>query len=83
MENIEKQLQIIICDIKSQNTTLNFSDSLDLVDDLNFNSLDMVLLIIRIEEHFNIELSSNDLQKNKFSSYKNIKYLLESKLNIK
>ena len=59
------------------------SDSIVLVDDLYFNSLDLVLLIIRIEEYFNIEITSSDLQKNKFSSYKTIKYLIQSKLDIK
>lgn len=83
MENIEEQLQTIIVEIKKQNNTVNFSDSIDLVDDLYFNSLDLVLLIIKIEEYFNIEITSSDLQKNKFSSYKTIKYLIQSKLNIK
>lgn len=83
MENIEEQLQTIIAEIKKHNNTVNFSDSIDLVDDLYFNSLDLVLLIIKIEEYFNIEITSSDLQKNKFSSYKTIKYLIQSKLNIK
>ena len=83
MENIEEQLQTIIAEIKKQNNTVNFSDSIDLVDDLYFNSLDLVLLIIKIEEYFNIEITSSDLQKNKFTSYKTINYLIQSKLNIK
>lgn len=83
MGKIEEQLQTIIAEIKNKNTTMNFSDSIDLVDDLYFNSLDLVLLIIRIEEYFNIEITSSDLQKNKFSSYKTIKYLIQSKLDIK
>ena len=41
MENIEEQLQTIIAEIKKQNNTVNFSDSIDLVDDLYFNSLDL------------------------------------------
>ncbi|MFS9191016.1 phosphopantetheine-binding protein [Streptococcus parasanguinis] len=82
MENIDEQLQTIIAEIKKQNTTVNFSNSIDLVDDLYFNSLDLVLLIIKIEEYFNIEITSSDLQKNKFSSYKTIKYLIQSKINI-
>lgn len=81
--NIEKKLQTIIRDINSQNIIINFSDTLDVIEDLNFNSLDMVLLIIKMEECFEIELSANDLQNNSLSSYKSLKQLLECKLNAK
>ena len=62
MEDINVKLKQIIRDlINSAFQTINISDSTNLIYDLGFDSITIVNLILEIENTFDVEMDSYDL----------------------
>lgn len=55
------------------------TESTDLIDDLSFESLQMVSLIAGIEEKFGIEISEDDLDIEKLRKFKNLCDVIQKK----
>lgn len=53
------------------------SANMKLIDDLGFDSINMLQLILELEEKFNISLSDDDLDIDNFKSVKSITTLIE------
>jgi len=74
---IEKKLKSII--LKS--TTLNYTenditDDSDLIIDFNFNSIDIIQLVVNIENDFQIEIEDDFFIIEAISKYNNLKIIL-------
>lgn len=83
MLNIENELKKIICKItkKSINDLDEINEETDLVMDLNFDSIEMVQLIVDLEVNFGIEIDMEDIEVEVLSKYKLLKDLIISKVN--
>ena len=53
-----------------------FNDNLDLIRDLGFDSIKFVMLLINLEEMFNISIDDDDLDLEKLSNYMNLKKII-------
>lgn len=56
----EFDLELIVNVIKEQSGETNVTPTTDVVDDLGFDSLDCVELVMKIEEAFDIEIPDED-----------------------
>ncbi|MCT0016552.1 acyl carrier protein [Lactococcus lactis subsp. lactis] len=57
----------------------NISKSTNLINDLSFDSVNFMQLIIGIEDEFDIELDDTDLQQDNLSSYDYLKNIISLK----
>ena len=57
--------------------TTSICVNMNLIDDLGFDSINMLQLILELEERFNISLSDDDLDIDNFKSVKSITTLIE------
>lgn len=74
--NTEEVISTIIKELKpDQTATINVN--LDLIDDLGFDSINMLQLILELEEKFEISISDDDLDIDNFKSIKSIIALIE------
>lgn len=82
MYNFEEQLKniIISCGKNKNITCVDINYETDLINDLSFDSLDIILLIVEIEGNFCIEIEDEDLVLDKLSSYYNLCKMINQKL---
>ncbi|GKX68380.1 acyl carrier protein [Inconstantimicrobium mannanitabidum] len=70
-----------IIDKYSKNPNYIFSDELNLIDDLNLDSLALISIVTEIEETFNIVFDAEDLDWSMFTNINNIEQLIVNKTN--
>ena len=81
----EDQIKSIIIEMVQAQIPESVNSELTLTDDLNdlgFDSIQVVNLIVTIEEQFNFEFSTTDLNLKNFQSINNIVNLLCKKMGI-
>lgn len=80
MNNIESRLmKLIIEQGKGEINGIEFSDELNLIEDLMFDSISFLELIVEIENEFGIEFDEEDIDIDSFSNYGNLRKLLLEK----
>ena len=77
----ESILKEIIYNILNKNDSVIINDKTTLIDDLGFDSIQLVSLIVEIECTFGIELDDEDLEIRKITKYGSLKQLIENKIN--
>lgn len=76
MQDIEKKLYTIIEELmKSKDVEL--SSTVCLIDDLNFDSIQLMNLIVTIEEQFGIEFNDSDMLFDNFNNLLDLCNLIE------
>lgn len=63
--------------LKRKSFSQNVTEELKLADDLGFDSLNLVELIVNLEEEFNIEIDESDLDPQNLKTVKQIYTLIE------
>lgn len=75
--NIEKEVINLLYKIKNTNISQkNYNDSLS--EKYNFDSLEFIMIISEIENHFKISLNDDDLQIDKLDSINSIITLINN-----
>ena len=74
--NTKEVILNIIKDL-SPNQNTEISPGMNLIDDLGFDSINMLQLILELEEKFDISISDDDLDIDNFNSVKSITALIE------
>lgn len=74
--NNEKIITTIIQELMPEHT-IAISVNMNLIDDLGFDSINMLQLILELEEKFNITLLDDDLDIDNFKNIKAITTLIE------
>lgn len=78
----EKKLKEIICKIAKNGVDINdINDNTLLIDDLRFDSIQLVSLVVEIEFAFNIEINDADIEVNILSQYALLKNMVERTIN--
>ncbi len=72
----EEKIKFIIENL-NPNEGGRVEDHMDLIDDLGFDSINMLQLIIELEEQFDISISDDDLDIDNFKNIKSITALIE------
>jgi acyl carrier protein len=83
MCNIEKKLTEAIVEIsggKVSETDIN--ENSNLIDDLRFDSILLIQLIVEIEEKFNIEINDEDMSFDRLTNLASLKELITKKINL-
>jgi acyl carrier protein len=70
---------IVSCGESIDISTIN--EDTDLVRDYNFNSINIIQLVVELESVFDIEIDDENLLQEKLSPYKNLIVILKNKLN--
>lgn len=83
MEHIIERLDKSIVEVTEDVTPLDINDNSDLIDDLNFNSINIISLVISLETEFDIEIPDDFLILEKLRSYRQIKELIISLVKAK
>lgn len=78
----EKLRNIIVscCDLIAVN---QINDDTDLIQDFEFDSINIIQLVVKIETEFDIEIDDDDLILEKLSLYKGLVELIEKKISKK
>lgn len=83
IETVTTDLKRVIIDIKGANISLEeIQDDFNLIDDMGFDSLKMIELIIKIEEVFNIQLDDNELEIETLSNFQKLLLLIQKKIGL-
>lgn len=77
--SIKERLKSVIYKVMDSDNRL-INDNTNLIDDLNFDSLSMVSLIVEIESEFNIVLDDEDLELELLSNMNTLTHLISEKL---
>ena len=78
--DIKDKLKKIIAEIATAKTSINeINDETVLTDDLGFDSIQMVSLIVEIESTFGITMEDDDLDIEKLNVFKHLTKMLEEK----
>lgn len=59
----------------------DINDNTVLTDDLGFDSVQIISLIVELEEQFNMEIEDDDLEIEKLTIYKNLYDIVSTKVN--
>ena len=59
---LEKKLKSLIMEYKEGVVENEITNKTNLIDDLHFDSVELIQFIVRLEEEFNIELDDDDLE---------------------
>lgn len=78
---IESKLQELIVSSGEDVDFKKINEDTDLVRDFNFDSINLIQLVVNIEKTFNIEINDEDLAIEKISQYKELVMMLEVKLS--
>lgn len=82
VDTISSQLKRIIIDIKGEIISPEeVRDDFNLIEDMEFDSLKMIELILNIEEVFNIEIDDEELEIETLSNFQSILLLIQKKQN--
>ena len=76
MENIIDRLDKAIIECNGEINALDLNDNTDLIDDLGFDSINIISLVVSIETEFDIEIPDEFLLLEKLRSYKEIKKMV-------
>lgn len=76
----EDNLKKVIIECSSNIDDIQITNSTNLIDDLKYDSMNIMQLIVELEEMFNFEFDDEDLNLEKISSYEKIKSIIESKV---
>ena len=76
--NIEKDLLNLI---KQVRPSVKFKKKLNLVDDLSFDSLDLISFFFEVQSKFEIKIPDDDIDKYKLFSLDNLCSYVEKKLS--
>lgn len=80
--DFQKKLKKIIMDVATSDVDLNeINDNTVLTDDLGFDSVQIISLIVELESQFNIEIEDDDLDIEKLTVFKNLNNMLVEKIN--
>lgn len=72
---MKEKLINIICEVKEDNSLVDkISNSTDLLNEVNIDSLQLINIILKIEDEFDIQIDFDDFDMN---SLKSIDYLCE------
>lgn len=79
--NIERKLKALIVDITTEKVDSNSIDTnTDLINDLGFDSIEIIELIVEIENEFKIEIDDDDINMNILTTYSELLNMIERKL---
>jgi acyl carrier protein len=78
---IESKLQELIVSSGQDVDLKKINEDTDLVRDFNFDSINLIQLVVDIENTFNIEINDEDLAIEKISQYRKLVMMLEDKLS--
>ena len=78
----EEELKNIIASCGDDVDITRIDEQTDLVRDFNFDSINIIQLIVQIESKFNIEIDDENLLVEKISSYKNLIDIIMEKLDV-
>lgn len=79
--NIERKLKELIVDITTEEVDNNSIDTnTDLINDLGFDSIEIIELIVEIENEFKIEIDDDDINMNILTTYSELLSMIERKL---
>lgn len=78
---IESKLQELIVSNGEDVDYKKINEDTDLVRDFNFDSINLIQLVVNIEKTFNIEINDEDLAIEKISQYKELVLMLDNKLS--
>ena len=81
MQNIEQIIREIILSNLLNPKEVNISAQTNLVKDIGMDSISLIMMVVSIEEKFNIELPDDFLTEDNLSSYSNIVSIVETMLN--
>ena len=81
MQNIEQIIREIILSNLLNPKEVNISAQTNLVKDIGMDSISLIMMVVSIEEKFNIELPDDFLTEGNLSSYSNIVSIVETMLN--
>lgn len=76
---IKKLNEMLIDKSKGIDVNYEFSDDTNLIEDLNFDSLQMIELMVNIENQFDIEIDEEELVIENFIYYGQLKKFLYNK----
>jgi len=77
----EETLKEVIVECGDDISIDQINENVDLVRDLNYNSINLIQLVIGLENAFNIEIDDDNLLLEKLSPYKKLVEILKSKLD--
>jgi len=80
MDKIIERLDKAIIEAGDEINALDLNDNTDLIDDLGFNSINIISLVVCLESEFGIEIPEEYLLLEKLRSYKEIKNMIISKI---
>lgn len=82
MDNIDKELRKIlknIVDDEELKERIDTKDNLKFIDDLDFDSVDIMKLVVEVEEKFNVQVSEENNFIDIIKDLKSVKKWLEEK----
>ncbi len=79
-ENEKKLKRMIISKTEGEYNFQDINNKTNLIDDLGFDSIKMLQLILDLEREFMIEIDDEDLDFQILSIYKNLSEMIERKL---
>ena len=80
MSNVDLELQKIILSLTINRTGFEFTVQTDLIDDLGFDSLQLISMVVLIEEHFDFVFPDDFLSLENLRNYKEIVNILSGSL---
>lgn len=81
--DIDLKLKNIIANIANKEVDIvSINDETTLTNDLEFNSLEIIELIVELESQFKIEIEDDDLEIEKLSVYKLLFEMVKGKINL-
>lgn len=82
--DFKEKLKRIIAEISSVEIEISeINDDTVLTNDLSFDSVQIISLIVEIESHFDIEIEDDDLDIEKLTVFKNLTDMIANKLQRK
>ena len=79
MKKYEEELKEIIISCSECVTYEEINEETDLVEDFGFSSINIIELVVRIEEKFDIEIDDIFLTEEKLTKYKNLLEIISRK----
>lgn len=79
--DIEKKLKELIVDVATQDVNINsINQNTSLTNDLGYDSVQIIRLIIEVESEFNIAIEDEDLEVENLINYYNLRNMIERKI---
>lgn len=77
---MEEKLIKIICEVKEDDSLIErISNSTDLLNEVNIDSLQLINMILRIEDEFDIQINFDEFDMNSLQSIDSLSNYLNSK----